>query len=143
MARVWDVTWAATLHGDALVRAVARTRLVGECWLTEDELPTLRPLLGEVDPDMVARWLEPLPDRAEEAEMEAALARWHRHREMIRTLARKDWAAGPPRPMLRWSKVVAARGRLASRSLSCCSLRSSAGLLSTSSRMASLSNSGA
>jgi hypothetical protein len=94
MARVWDVTWAAKLHGDALVRAVARTRLVGEGWLTEDELRTLRPLLGEVDPDMVARWLEPLPDRAEEAEMEAALARWHRHREMIRTLARKDWAAG-------------------------------------------------
>jgi hypothetical protein len=49
--------------------------------------------LGEVDPDTVSRWLEPLPDRDEEAEMEAALARWRRHREMILALARKDWAA--------------------------------------------------
>jgi hypothetical protein len=43
---VWDVTWAAKLNGDALVRAVARTRLVGEGWLTEDEQRTLAPALG-------------------------------------------------------------------------------------------------
>jgi WD40 repeat protein len=92
--RLWDVTWAAALKGDALVRAIARTRLIGEGRLTDEELRVLRPLLGEsIDPDLVSRWLEPSPDTAEEAEIEAALAQWRRHREMALALAREDWAA--------------------------------------------------
>jgi WD40 repeat protein len=52
-ARLWDVTWLA-LTEDAIVRAVARTRLNGEGRLTDDEMRLLRPLLGEVDPDVVS-----------------------------------------------------------------------------------------
>jgi WD domain, G-beta repeat len=43
-ARIWDVTWAVKLQGDALVRAVARKRLVGEGRLTEEEQRILLPL---------------------------------------------------------------------------------------------------
>ena len=89
-ARVWDVTWAAKLADDALVRAVARARLVGEGRLTGQELRLLRPLLGEVDADVVSRWLAPSTD---DAEIEAILARWRSHREMALALAREVWAA--------------------------------------------------
>src|SRR5262249_28129636 len=91
-ARVWDLTWAAKLTGDRLVRAVARTRLVGEGRLTEEELRILRPILGEVDPDVVSRWLKPSPDPAEEAEIEAALGQRRNQRELALALARNDWA---------------------------------------------------
>jgi WD40 repeat protein len=78
-AHVWDVTWAAKLTGERLVRAVARERLKGCGRLTEEELRTLRPILGEVNPDVTSRWLAPSPD---DGEVEAALVQWRRHREM-------------------------------------------------------------
>lgn len=81
-ARVWDMTWAAK----------ARARLLGEGRLTEGELRILRPIMVEVDPDVVSRWLAPTSDAKEEAEIEAALDRWRRHREMALALAKNDWA---------------------------------------------------
>jgi hypothetical protein len=86
---VWDVTWAAKLTGERLVRAVAREKLKGCGRLTEEELRILRPILGEVDPDVTSRWLAPSPD---DAEIEVILAQWRRHREMALALAKKDWA---------------------------------------------------
>jgi WD40 repeat protein len=88
-ARVWDVTWAAKLTGERLVRAVARERLKGCERLTEEELRILRPILGAVDPDVTSRWLAPSP---EDAEIEAILAQWRRHREMALALATNDRA---------------------------------------------------
>jgi hypothetical protein len=93
MVRVWDVTWAARLTGERLVRAVARERLKGMGRLTEEELRILRPILGEVDPDVTSRWLAPSPDPAEDAEIDAILAQWRRHREMALALAKRDWTA--------------------------------------------------
>jgi dipeptidyl aminopeptidase/acylaminoacyl peptidase len=92
-ARVWDVTWAAKLDGDALVRAVARHRLVGEGRLTDEELLILRPILGEIDSDVVSRWLAPSPDPKEEAKIEAALDQWRRQCQRALALARNDWIA--------------------------------------------------
>jgi hypothetical protein len=89
IARVWDVTWAAKLTGDALIRAVARTRLMGQGLLTEAELGILRPILGEVNPDVVSRWLPPSP---EDITIENVLGQWQCHRAMALALARKDWA---------------------------------------------------
>jgi WD40 repeat protein len=88
-ARVWDTTWVSMLTGERLVRAVARERLKGCGRLTEHELRILRPILGEVDPDVTSRWLAPSPD---DAEIEAILAQWRRNREMALALAKKDWA---------------------------------------------------
>jgi hypothetical protein len=88
-ARVWDATWLAAFTGDRLVRAVAQTRLLGEGRLTNDELRTLRPIIGEVDPDVTSRWLAPSPD---DGEIQAILARWGRHREMAWALAEQTWA---------------------------------------------------
>ena len=88
--RLWDVTWAAKLTGDHLVRAVARARLIGDGRLTDEESRVLRPIVGEINPDVVSRWLAPCP---EDAQIEAMLAPWHRHREMALGLAKKEWAA--------------------------------------------------
>src|SRR5262249_4586125 len=68
--------------------------LVHDGRLTRDELQTLRPIIGEVDPDVVSRWLTPALDPAEEAEIEAALDQWHGRLRMAVTLAHKGWAAG-------------------------------------------------
>jgi len=66
--------------------------------------------------------LDDVPDRDEEAEMEAALSRWRRHREMVLALARKDWTARAAQinAMPRRQKVIARHRNLASRSLLCC-----------------------
>jgi hypothetical protein len=57
--------------------------------LTEEELRILRPILGEVDPDIASRWLAPSPD---DEEVDEVLALWRRHQGMAITLAKKDWA---------------------------------------------------
>jgi dipeptidyl aminopeptidase/acylaminoacyl peptidase len=88
-ARIWDVTWAAKLTGERLVRAVTRERLKGCGRLTEGELRILRPIVGEVDPDVASRWLKPSPD---DAVIEAILAQRRRYREVALALVKKDWA---------------------------------------------------
>jgi len=85
-----DVTWTTKLHEDSFVRAVVRTRVVGEGRLTEEEIRILRPILAEVDSDVVTRWLAPSPH---DAEIEAILAQWRHHRGMALAISRKDWAA--------------------------------------------------
>jgi hypothetical protein len=42
-----------------------------------------------VSRDVTLRWLTPSSDNAE---IEAILAQWRRHREMALALAKKDWA---------------------------------------------------
>ena len=47
-AWTWDTTFNMALRDEALVREVARTRLRGECRLSDEEVLILRPVLGEV-----------------------------------------------------------------------------------------------
>jgi hypothetical protein len=89
MARLWDATWVAALTEERLVRAVAPNRLIGEGRLNKDELRALRPILGEVDPDVVSRWQRPSP---EDAKIEAILTQWRSHCELALALAKQDWA---------------------------------------------------
>ena len=88
-ARIFDISWPM-LTGDKLTRAVARKLVVGEGRLTDDEMRTLHPLLGSVDPDVTSRWFGPSRD---DAAIETAFTKWCRHREMAFALARKDWSA--------------------------------------------------
>ena len=90
VGRIWDVTWAARLTGDRLVRAVARARLVEDGELTANELRTLRPLLGDVNSDVVSLWRQPSQD---DAEIEDSLARWHQHRAKAFAIIRGKWTA--------------------------------------------------
>jgi hypothetical protein len=99
MVRIWDATWLAGFTGDRLVRAVARAGLAGDGRLTADEQRLLHPVLGDVDPDVISRWLQPSPD---DAGIEDALARWRRHRAMSLALLRADQLA-----------ARASRGRMA------------------------------
>jgi hypothetical protein len=41
---------------------------------------------------VVSRWLKPSPDPKEEAQIEAALVQWRRHRAMALALSKEDWA---------------------------------------------------
>jgi WD40 repeat protein len=59
IARTWDATFTLKLRDEALVRTVASERSRGEGLLTDAELLILRPVLGEVEPDVAARWVAP------------------------------------------------------------------------------------
>ena len=87
-ARVWDTVWLAQLTGGRLVRAAAQERLKGAGLLTEAELRTLEPLVGDIKPDVASRWLSPSPD---DVEIATVLVEWRRHRGNALALTRNVW----------------------------------------------------
>jgi WD40 repeat protein len=109
---LWDTIWLTKFHDEALVRAAARTRLVGELRLTEAELRMLHPLLGKVGLDVLSRWLKPSPD---DSAIEAILDQRRRHRGLALALARKDWAERADTVRAVLAELSAAAARTASK----------------------------
>ncbi len=63
---VWDVSWAAFARDEVLACLVAHDLAKHDLGLlTDEEQLQLRPILGEVEPDIVSRWLDETPHETE------------------------------------------------------------------------------